>query len=85
MIAKSALQAIAAVTLLLAAISPALCEVRFGDNVFVGGNDFSNQTFDRKHRAEAHLYDHQPANAGCRWRTNKDGGRTKFCRLRNLH
>lgn len=85
MIAKFALQAILAVTLLLAAGSPAVCEVRFGHNVFVGGHDFSHQTFDRNHRAEVHLYDRQPANAGCRWRTEKDGGRVKFCRLRNLH
>jgi hypothetical protein len=85
MIAKFALQATSAVALLIAAVSPALCEVRFGDNVFVGGHNFSNQTFDRKHRAEVHLYDRQPANEGCRWRTDKDGGRVKFCRLRNLH
>lgn len=63
----------------------ALGEVRFGKNVYVGGHDFSNQTFDRKHRAEVHLYDNQPKNAGCRWQADGSGGRVKFCRLRTLH
>lgn len=63
----------------------ALGAVRFGKNVYVGGHDFSNQTFDRKHRAEVHLYDNQPKNAGCRWQADRSGGRVKFCRLRTLH
>ncbi|KAF2989988.1 hypothetical protein OGR47_17765 [Methylocystis sp. MJC1] len=72
------------------AVAVALCgsafgEVRFGKNVYVGGHDFSHQTFDRKHRAEVHLYDNQSKNAGCRWQADGSGGRVKLCRLRSLH
>jgi hypothetical protein len=63
----------------------AIGEVRFGSNVFVGGHDFSNQTFDTKHRAEVHLYDRQPKNAGCRWQADASNGRVKLCRLQSLH
>ncbi|QGM96821.1 hypothetical protein [Methylocystis parvus] len=59
-------------------------EVRFGKNVYVGGHDFSHQTFDRNHRAVVHLYDHEPRNAGCRMRADKAGGSVKTCHLRRL-
>ncbi len=45
--------------------SAASAEVRFGRNVRVGGHDFSNQSFNRKRRAEIHLYDRTPSRSGC--------------------
>ena len=57
-------------------------EVRFGKNVRVGGHDFSNQTFDSKHRARIYLYKGKPRNEGCVWRKDGHGGRVKVCHLR---
>ncbi len=48
-------------TALACPVSPALALVRFGHNVFVGGHDFSNQTYDARHRAVIHLYDRTPS------------------------
>lgn len=62
----------------------AQAEVRFGRNVRVGGHDFSNQSFDRKRRADIHLYDRTPRNPGCVWRSDGRGGKVKTCHLRRL-
>lgn len=76
------------VILTLAALSlptlsaPALAEVRLGNNVRIGGHDASNQTFTKKKRGEYYIYDKDPKNAGCKWRKNKDGSKTKVCHLK---
>jgi len=61
---------------------PASAEVRFGRGVRVGGHDVSNQTFTRQRRGEFNIYNATPPNAGCRWRANRDGSRTKVCNLK---
>ena len=66
-------------------VAPASAEVRFGRNVFVGGHDFSNQTFDGRHRAVVHLYEHPPSHAGCRTHRIGRGGAVKLCRLQTMH
>lgn len=72
----------AALLLALGAATPALSEVRFGNNVRVGGHDFSNRTYDRRNRAVIHLYDRTPRNPGCVWRADGRGGRVQVCHLR---
>ena len=67
--------------LLFGAPFPAAATVRFGGNVFIGGHDFSHQSFDRKHRAVIHLYDRAPRHAGCAWHADRHGGRVKVCHL----
>ena len=42
--------ALFALTLILAVAGPAAAEVRFGNNVRIGGHDASNQRFDRRNR-----------------------------------
>ena len=64
--------------------STASAEVRFGRNVRVGGHDFSNQSFNRKRRAQIYLYDRTPARSGCAWRADGRGGRVKTCHLRRV-
>jgi hypothetical protein len=54
-------------------------EVRFGNNVFIGGHDVSNQTFDSHRRGEYYVHDGRPSHPGCVWRGNADGSRTKVC------
>jgi hypothetical protein len=76
---------VVAVLILCATSTGAISEVRFGPHVYVGGHDFSNQTFNSKRRADVHLYEHEPRNAGCRWQTDPAGGRVKICHLRNRH
>lgn len=66
---------------LLLAPGGAEAEVRFGRNVFVGGHDFSHQTFTRRRNAKIYLYQSTPRNAGCRW-VARPGGRTKICHLK---
>ena len=67
---------------LAATLAPVVAgEVRFGKNVRVGGHDFSNQTFDSKHRARIYLYNHKPQKEGCVWRKDGHGGREKICHL----
>ena len=61
---------------------PASAEVRFGRGVRIGGHDVSNQTFNRQRRGEFNIYNATPPNAGCRWRANRDGSRTKVCNLK---
>ncbi|MFB2562835.1 hypothetical protein [Rhizobium sp. IMFF44] len=56
-------------------------EVRLGKNVRIGGHDFSNQTFDSKHRARIYLYNGKPGKEGCVWRKDGHGGRVKVCHL----
>ena len=68
--------------LLLNMPKPAAAEVRFGRNVRIGGHDVSNQTFNRQRRGEFNIYNTTPPNAGCRWRANSDGSRTKVCNLK---
>ncbi|SCB29494.1 hypothetical protein [Rhizobium multihospitium] len=71
-----------AVAVLVATQAPVTAgEVRFGKNVRVGGHDFSNQTFDSKHRAKIYLYKGKPRNEGCVWRKDGHGGRVKVCHL----
>ena len=65
----------------LAAIPPASAEVRFGKNVRIGGHDVSNQTFNKDRRGLYIIYDKTPPNAGCSWRSNADGSKTKVCHL----
>jgi len=65
--------------------APAFAEVRFGHNVHIGGHDFSNQTFDRNHRAKIYLYDRPPRHAGCTRQSDGRGGEVKVCHLQNLH
>lgn len=56
-------------------------EVRLGDNVRIGGHDASNQTFTSQRRGEYIIYDRKPKNEGCVIRQNRDGSKTKLCRL----
>lgn len=56
-------------------------EVRFGDNVFIGGHDVSHQTFNSQRRGEYYIHEGKPAHPGCAWRSNSDGSRTKICHL----
>ncbi|KAA1182213.1 hypothetical protein FP026_09000 [Rhizobium tropici] len=68
--------------ILAAALAPAVAgEVRLGKNVRIGGHDFSNQTFDSKHRARIYLYNGKPRKEGCVWRKDGHGGRVKVCHL----
>ena len=72
--------AIAATVVALAL--PAGADVHFGRNVRIGGHDFSNRHFDRKHRALVYLHKGQPRNPGCRWHSDGRGGRVEVCHLR---
>lgn len=72
---------LAAFGLLAPSVVPASAEVRFGNNVHVGGHNFSNQRFDRRNRAVIHLHAGQPRNPGCVWRADGRGGRVKVCHL----
>ena len=77
---------LAAITLTVALswAGSAAAEVRFGRNVFIGGHDFSHQTYGPNRRAEIHLYRGRPRNAGCAWRRDTHGGRVKICRLQTI-
>lgn len=63
----------------------AQAEVRFGGHVYIGGHNVSHQTFNRHRRGVFYLYNRQPHPAGCIWRRNGDGSRTKICRFQILH
>ena len=80
----AALIALVASAAFLTTTIPTSAEVRFGNNVRIGGHDFSNQTFNSKRRAVIRLYDHTPRNAGCVWRSDRRGGKIKVCNLRRL-
>jgi hypothetical protein len=72
------------VALLLVPAKPASAEVRFGNNVRIGGHDASNQRFDRRKRGVYHLYRDKPRNPGCSWRADGRGGRVKVCHLQRI-
>ncbi len=75
---------IALAALAVGGSSPASALVRFGPNVFIGGHDFSHQTFGPGRRAIIYLYPRTPRHAGCRWHADGRGGRVKVCHLRRL-
>jgi hypothetical protein len=62
--------------------APTMADVRFGNNVRIGGHDVSNQTFNSRRRGAYYIYNKTPANEGCSWRSNGDGSRTKVCHLK---
>ena len=66
------------------AAPPALARVNLGNNVHIGGHDFSNQIYDRKHRAVIYLYDKTQRNEGCAWHADGHGGRVKTCHLKRI-
>ncbi|MBR3192152.1 hypothetical protein [Bosea sp. (in: a-proteobacteria)] len=76
--------ALFALTLILAVAGPAAAEVRFGNNVRIGGHDASNQRFDRRNRGVYHIYEGRPRNPGCAWRSDGRGGRVKVCHLQRI-
>ncbi|MGE7467842.1 hypothetical protein ACQKLX_00250 [Bosea sp. NPDC003192] len=78
------LLALAALVLPLAVAIPAAAEVRFGNNVRIGGHDASNQRFDRRSRGVYHIYEGRPRNPGCSWRSDGRGGRVKVCHLQRI-
>jgi len=63
---------------------PAAAEVRFGNNVRIGGHDFSHQTFDAKRRGRIYLYDRKPRREGCVWKADGRGGRVRVCHLQRV-
>ncbi|BAT59980.1 hypothetical protein GJW-30_1_02515 [Variibacter gotjawalensis] len=72
---------IAAAIVCLAPLSSAQAEVRFGRNVYIGGHNFSHQTYGPKRKLRVHLYDRQPRNAGCKWQTGRHSA-TRVCHLK---
>lgn len=62
-------------------------EVRFGNNVHVGGNDFSHRTYNKNRNANIHIYNKKPRHEGCRWVPQRDrhgrptGRKTQVCHL----
>ena len=78
------LLALAALALSLAVAAPAAAEVRFGNNVRIGGHDASNQRFDRRNRGVYHIYEGRPRNQGCTWRSDGRGGHVKVCHLQRI-
>jgi hypothetical protein len=81
-----------AITILLALLGaggPALAEVRFGRNVFIGGHDFSHRRYGSVH---IETTTRRPPWYGCRW--YRPGSRyqgrmirtrTQICNLRQIH
>ncbi len=63
---------------------PAAAQVHLGGNVFIGGHDFSHQTYDRRHRAVIKLHDRPIRGEGCVTRADGRGGTVKTCRLRTI-
>ena len=80
----TSLLALAVLALSLAVAAPAAAEVRFGNNVRVGGHDASNQRFDRRNRGVYHIYEGRPRHPGCTWRPDGRGGRVKVCHLQRI-
>ncbi|HEV7326299.1 MAG TPA: hypothetical protein VGN91_14645 [Bosea sp. (in: a-proteobacteria)] len=78
------LLALTALVFPLAVAVPAAAEVRFGNNVRIGGHDVSNQRFDRRNRGVYHLYEGRPRDPGCSWRSDGRGGRVKTCHLQRI-
>lgn len=86
-LSRSARNAALAVLALAASsgfVAPASAEVRFGNNVRVGGHDFSNQTFNAKRRGRIYLYDRKPRREGCAWKADGRGGRVRVCHLQRV-
>jgi len=81
-LARTFLVTVISVCIGFASVQIANAEVRFGKNVRIGGHDVSNQTFNKKKRGVYYIYKKKPKNAGCRWRKNADGSRTKICHLK---
>lgn len=71
--------------LLAGIVAPADAQVRFGHGVFVGGHDFSNQTYAPHRRAVIHLYEGAPPHPGCAWHRDGHGARVKICHLQTVH
>ncbi|SFB66985.1 hypothetical protein SAMN05428997_101127 [Bosea sp. CRIB-10] len=80
----TSLLVLAALALPLAVAAPAAAEVRFGNNVRIGGHDVSNQRFDRRNRGVYHIYEGRPRNPGCSWRSDGRGGQVKICHLQRI-
>jgi hypothetical protein len=78
------LLALGVATFLPVLVVPAAAEVRFGNNVRIGGHDASNQRFDRRNRGVYHIYEGRPRNPGCTWRSDGRGGRVKVCHLQRI-
>ncbi|CAN7220779.1 hypothetical protein LJR090_000901 [Bosea sp. LjRoot90] len=78
------LLALSVLALPLATTVPAVAEVRFGNNVRIGGHDVSNQRFDRRNRGVYHIHEGRPRNPGCSWRSDGRGGRVKICHLQRI-
>lgn len=70
------------VCLVAALAAPAMAEVRFGNNVRIGGHDVSNQTFTKKKRGKFIIHEGTPKNEGCVLRKNADGSQTKVCNFK---
>lgn len=73
---------------LIGAGGPALAEVRFGRNVFIGGHDFSNRRYGSVH---IETTTRRPPWYGCRWYNpgSRYQGRTiptrtQICNLRQI-
>lgn len=60
----------------------ASAEVRFGNNLRIGGHDVSGQMFTKQKRGTFIIHENEPENAGCVWRQNTGGSRTKVCNLK---
>ena len=75
---------LATALVVLAGAIPAVAEVHFGSNVFIGGHDFSHQSFNRHHRLHVELYDHPIHGGGCVIRSDGRGGMVKTCRLQRI-
>jgi hypothetical protein len=72
---------IAAAIASLATLPSANAEVRFGRNVYIGGHNFSHQTYGPRRKLRVHLYSRQPRNAGCRWVQGRHSA-TRVCHLK---
>ncbi|MGX1788752.1 hypothetical protein ACWIGM_18540 [Bosea sp. NPDC055332] len=78
------LLAFSVLALPVAVAGPAAAEVRFGNNVRIGGHDVSNQRFDRRNRGVYHIHEGRPRNPGCTWRSDGRGRRVKVCHLQRI-
>lgn len=70
-------------TAAIAMAVPTQAEVRFGENVRIGGHDFSHQTFNARKRGVIYLHKTRPAREGCVWKSDGKGGRVKLCHLKD--
>lgn len=70
--------------LLTGIVAPADARVRFGNGVFIGGHDFSNQTYGPRRRAVIRLSRRAPPHPGCAWHPDRHGGKIKVCHLQTV-